>query len=127
MDNENQLYKNNYFKSNFINVITTETSFLIEKITNIADKNEEITVDFRLYALKIFLKGFYPQATWNDDWINKLSDAIEDISNRAFLCIMNPYNDIEALRLYTKKILGPMIDEIMVHDQSYYLSQDYVG
>ncbi|CEK10466.1 cytochrome P450 [Legionella hackeliae] len=122
------LYAGNDYKTRFINVIREETQELISTIRAAAEskQKEPCHLDFRFYALKIFLRGFYPEATWENDWINKLSQEIEIVSDMAFKGMVNPYTDIEALRKEANKRMDPFIERIMKEKQGY-LRANYVN
>lgn len=114
----------NQFKQHFMDVVIDETNKLIDQIEkNIG--NPDFKIDFRLYALTIFLKGFYREKQWDAAWISELSQVIEDVSNAAFTAIMNPYSDLKALEKEAADKLAPYIDEIMQLKQSY-LSSSYI-
>lgn len=117
----------NSHKPWFIKVVKEETQLLINTIKQEAESQQQSSPDFRFYALKIFLRGFYPNASWSDEWIRHLSQAIEDISDSAFKHVVDPYADVEKLRKEAKLRLDPFIDLIMQEDQSFFLSKDYVA
>lgn len=127
IDPQSTSFIGNPFKIHFIHVVKEETQIVLDQIVQSVERNEVVKLDFRQYALRIFLRGFYPESKWSDEWIRSLSQLIQDISNEAFLCIMNPYSNVEVLREDAKRRLDPMIDEIMLQDQSYYLSQAFVA
>jgi cytochrome P450 len=115
----------NSFKQHFMDVVIDETKNLIDEIQHNLE-NPEFKIDFRLYALTIFLKSFYAEKQWEEEWVKQLSQAVEDVSNMAFLAIMNPYSDLEKLEKDADVILAPFIDEIMKLKQSY-LSASYIA
>ncbi|ASQ46107.1 cytochrome P450 [Legionella clemsonensis] len=126
-DNENQ-FSDNKYKKRFIQVIKEETAQLVAAIRNAAESSQDeiCYVDFRFYALKIFLRGFYPHANWQDRWINELSQEIETVSDLAFKCMVNPHADLNTLRAEANKRLSAYIDRIMLEDQTFYLRESYV-
>lgn len=119
-------YKDNPFKQRFVSIVKEETNQLMEKIRKAENQNETIQLDFRFFALKIFLRGFYTEATWEDQWIHRLSQTIEEISDAAFRCITNPYANLAQLRESAKTKLDPFIDLIMKENQAFYLSDEYI-
>lgn len=118
---KNSNAKSGTYQAHFIDVVKEETDIMLASIS----ANQPTSLDFRFYALKIFLRGFYPNATWEDDWIRALSDVIEDVSDAAFKYITNPYTGLEALRVKAKTQLDPFIERLMQEDQSFYLSKEY--
>ena len=110
----------------FIKVVKEETQLLINAMKQAAESQQQFSPDFRFYALKIFLRGFYPNASWKDEWIHQLSKTIEEVSDAAFQHVVNPYADVEKLRKEAKLKLDPFIDLIMQEDQSFFLSKNYV-
>lgn len=124
-NNENQ-FADNAAKKWFVSVVKQETEQLMMLIKRAATRNERLALDFRFYALKIFLRGFYPDTSWDDSWIQTLSQTIEEVSDLAFKCMMDPYANLENLRQEAKKRLDPYINKIMEQDQSFYLSKEYV-
>lgn len=115
------------FKQWFVTVVEEETAQLVSSIHESAKNGESISPDFRFYALKIFLRGFYPDANWSDAWIRGLSHQIEVVSNMAFECIMNPYANLDHLKKEANIKLDPFINEIMKQDQSFYLGKEYAS
>ncbi len=117
----------NSHKPSFIKVVKEETQLLINAMKHAAESQQQFSPDFRFYALKIFLRGFYPNASWKDEWIHQLSQIIEEVSDSAFKHIVDPYTDVEKLRKQAKLKLDPFIDLIMEEEQSFFLSKDYVA
>ncbi|MCL9683867.1 cytochrome P450 [Legionella maioricensis] len=125
--NETPSKTENSHKPWFIEVVKEETKILINAMKQAAASQQQFSPDFRFYALKVFLRGFYPNASWKDEWIHQLSQAIEDISDSAFKHVVDPYANVEKLRKEAKLRLDPFIDLIMQEDQSFFLSKDYVA
>jgi hypothetical protein len=127
IDESPDYFKEDLFKKQFINSAIKETQSLLAQIEMSIEEGQKISLDFRFYALKIFLYSFYPNAHFKDDWIQGLSQTIEEVSNLAFQAIMNPYLDVEQLRLQAEKKLDPYIKVMMQENQAFYLGQDYVA
>lgn len=112
-------------KKSVINSIEAETQALKTRIhSSLAPV--PLSIDFRTFALKILLKGFYPKYQWADFWIEQLSSLIETISDQAFRHVVNPYAPIEKLRQSAKRQLAPYLKLILSQDQSLLFSEDYL-
>ncbi|MBL7479557.1 cytochrome P450 [Legionella bononiensis] len=126
-------YKDNPYKTHFINVVREQTSELLNQFRKHAKKQKPFTPDFLSFSLRIFLNGFYPpenerqeQENWSEDFIQGLSNAIAEVSDDAFKSIMSPYSNKEDLRTRARDQLNPFINKIMERKQNFYLGDEYV-
>lgn len=104
---------------NFESSLVENSKELLDQI-DFAQKNGQlVSLDFRVYALKIFLGGFFPGHQFDIQWIGQLSEAIETVSNLAFASIMNPYSDLEKLKQSAMEILDPFLNHLVKLENSF--------
>ena len=97
----------------FEDAIIKNSKVLLAQVDMAQRKGEKVSLDFRVYALKIFLNGFFPGYQVKNKWVKQLSAAIEKVSGMAFASIMNPYSDLEKLKLEAMVILDPFLNDLL--------------
>jgi cytochrome P450 len=103
---------------NFETSIVDSSKELLDQIDFAQKKGQKLSLDFRIYALKIFLGGFFPGHQFDQRWMSELSEAIETVSNMAFASIMNPYSDLETLKISAMEILDPFLNHLIQLEKS---------
>ncbi len=114
-------YKYDAFKLHFVKITALKTKKLIHEI----NFNMSNVINFRMFSLSLFITAFFPDMTFDSDWLKELSDTIEDISNLAFTHLINSYANKDELKKFSDMRLYPFLDKMMRENQSIYLGKDY--
>lgn len=96
----------NSYKSWLAHVVKEETQLLLAHIKQAGESQQPFSPDFRIYALKVFLRGFYPNAFWEESWIQQLSQIIEETGRLYTTIYAQPG---KALEDFTIEYLGKKV------------------